>query len=111
MSTESAIAATYAANAESLMAMQNSMTLPLLLHDAVALKEARGDTDIAAFKLVAREFGSGLNATVGGALDAMRQWTRKGCVQRTPAVEAFICDLQAIETGVFGRAAALPVER
>jgi hypothetical protein len=78
-----------------------AMAKPLLLHDALKLKRLRGDQDCAGFKLVAREFGSGLNATVGGALEAMRQWTRKGCIQLTPSVHAFVADLTALEDGTF----------
>lgn len=104
--TNQAFSTTVADIARSLAEAQASMVLPLLLHDAVELKRLRGDADVRQFKLVAREFGSGLNATVGGALDAMRQWTAKGCVQRTPAVEAFMADLEQIDAGIFGREAA-----
>ena len=92
--------------ARTLAEMQLNMSLPLLLHDAVALKHVRGDTDIREFKMVAREFAVGLNASVGGALEAMRQWTGKGAMPLTPAVRAFMADLAAIEAGTFGRAPA-----
>jgi hypothetical protein len=90
--------------ARTLEAMQQTMTLPLLLSDALDLKRARGDGDCFTFAHIAkREFGSGLNATVPGALEALKQWTRKGAIQRTPAVEAFMADLAAIEAGTFGK--------
>lgn len=87
--------------ASALADMQASMTLPLLLHDAVALKRARGDTDVEAFKLVAREFGSGLNATVEGALWGMWRWVERGLYQPTPAIMNFLEDLRQIQAGTF----------
>jgi hypothetical protein len=101
-----ALSLTAADVARTLEAMQSSMVLPMLLSDALVLKQARGDADCFTFRSIAkREFASGLNATVPGALEALKQWTRKGAIQRTPAVEAFMADLAAIEAGTFGKPA------
>jgi hypothetical protein len=97
---------TYTDAARTLTSLQASMTKPLLLHDALDLKRARGDADCELFaKIACDQFGSGLNATVQGGLDALKQWKRKGIVGG-PAIEAFMADLQAIEQGTFGRRAA-----
>jgi hypothetical protein len=90
-----ALSLTAADVARTLEAMQSSMVLPMLLSDALVLKQARGDADCFTFRSIAkREFASGLNATVPGALEALKQWTRKGAIQRTPAVEAFMATLR-----------------
>jgi hypothetical protein len=89
--------------ARTLETMQQNMTLPLYLSDVLELKQVRGDADCREFKMVAREFGSGLNATAGGAARAIRQWLGKGLWQRTPAVDAFLRDCDAAEAGTFGK--------
>jgi hypothetical protein len=89
--------------ARTLKAMQQSMTLPMLLSDALDLKQARGDGDIAAFKAVSREFGHGLNSTVDGCIWALEQWLKRKKIAATPAVLNFLDDLQRIQAGTFGR--------
>ncbi|TPK59065.1 MULTISPECIES: hypothetical protein [unclassified Mesorhizobium] len=79
---------------------------PEFLRDVIAMKKARGDTDIADFTMVCREFGSGTNATVGGAAWAMRQWVAKRKTWISEAQHArriaFLADLDAVIAGTFG---------
>ncbi|MER8999956.1 hypothetical protein NKJ52_20840 [Mesorhizobium australicum] len=76
------------------------------LRDVIAMKRERGDTDIADFTMVCREFGSDINATVGGAAWAMRCWVKNrktwiSEVQHARRV-AFLADLDAVIAGTFG---------
>lgn len=76
------------------------------LRDVIAMKHERGDTDVDGFKQVCREFGSGTNATVGGAAWAMRQWVanRKTWISEEQHARrvAFLADLDAVIAGRFG---------
>ncbi|TPN26594.1 hypothetical protein FKO01_25295 [Mesorhizobium sp. B2-3-3] len=81
-------------------------TKPEFLRDVIAMKRARGDTDIADFATVCREFGSGVSATIGGAAWAMRQWVAKrktwiSDIQHARRI-AFLADLDAVIAGTFG---------
>lgn len=82
-------------------------TKPDLLRDVLRMKRNRGDADADQFKRVAREFGSGLNATISGAAWAMRQWAAKQAaggpvfLTYSTAAEraAFLGDLDAVMAG------------
>jgi hypothetical protein len=101
----SALTAELALTRDDIIAALSTRPLPFLLHDVLDVKMMRGDGDCDTFKRLATyQFGSGLNATAGGALWAMQCWTKKGQVNRTPEIIAFMADLEAVET--FGRAAA-----
>lgn len=81
-------------------------SLPLLLHDVLETKMKRGDTDCRAFKAMAKyQFGVGLNATVESAAEALRQWARKGLLNPSPELTAFVRDIQDFDAGKYGRAA------
>jgi hypothetical protein len=76
------------------------------LRDVIAMKRERGDTDIDGFKHVCAEFGSGVNATVGGAEWAMRSWVKNrktwiSDIQHARRL-AFLADLDAVIAGTFG---------
>lgn len=78
-------------------------TKPEFLRDVLAMKRAAGHNDAEDFRLVSREFGSGLNATISGAAWAMRQWIAKRPKWITDAQqahrEAFLADLEAVMRG------------
>lgn len=82
-------------------------TKPELLRDVLRMKRNRGDADADQLKRVAREFGSGLNATISGAAWAMRQWAAKQAtggpvfLTYSTAAErvAFLADLDAVLAG------------
>lgn len=81
-------------------------TKPEFLRDVIAMKRARGDTDLDGFKRVCAEFGSGVNATIGGAAWAMRSWVKNrktwiSDVQHARRI-AFLADLDAVIAGTFG---------
>lgn len=85
-------------------------TEPLLLRDVLAMKRQRGDTDIAGFKEVCREFAYGLNGTISGGIWAMNQWIKAADAGRQPWVgkvtqdrrRAFVADCEAVLAGTFG---------
>jgi hypothetical protein len=73
---------------------------PELLSDVLRMKRNRGDADADQFKAVAcREFAVKLNASVGGARNAMEQWLRKGVLKPTSDRLAFMADLDAVLSG------------
>jgi hypothetical protein len=82
---------------------------PTFLRDVLKMKRERGDNDCDGFKRASKEFGSGLNATVRGAANAMRQWVAKeqagGEVFLTYSTfaerEAFLADLDQVIDGTF----------
>ena len=75
-------------------------TKPELLRDVLRMKRNRGDADADQFKaVVCADFAVRLNASVGGARNAMEQWLRKGALPDTPARRAFLVDLNAVLAG------------
>lgn len=75
-------------------------TKPELLRDVLRMKRNRADADADQFKAVAcADFAVKLNASVGGARNAMEQWLRKGALHDTPARRAFLADLDAVLAG------------
>ncbi len=85
-------------------------TGPTFLRDVLKMKRERGDNDCDAFRRVAKEFGVGLNATVVGASNAMRQWIAKQeagkklffSYSTKDERKAFLADLDAVRNGTFG---------
>ena len=81
-------------------------TGPTFLRDVLKMKRERGDNDCDAFRRVAKEFGVGLNATVSGASNAMRQWMAGKKVyfgySNADERKAFLADLDAVRNGTFG---------
>ena len=83
---------------------------PTFLRDVLKMKRERGDNDCDAFRRVAKEFGVGLNATVSGASNAMRQWIAKQeagkklffSYSTKDERKAFLADLDAVRNGTFG---------
>lgn len=86
-------------------------TAPTFLRDVLNMKRERGDNDCDAFRRVAKEFGSGLNATVVGASNAMRRWIAKQeagkwlffSYSTSDERKAFLADLDAVRNGTFGK--------
>lgn len=82
-------------------------TKPTLLRDALRMKRERGDADADAFKkAVIEDFGSGLNATIGGAIWAYPQWIKKADkigwnAAKVESRKRILADLQAIVAGTF----------
>ena len=83
---------------------------PTFLRDVLKMKRERGDNDCDAFRRVAKEFGVGLDATVSGASNAMRQWITKQeagkklffSYSNADERKAFLADLDAVRSGTFG---------
>ncbi len=78
-------------------------TAPMFLRDVLRMKRNRGDADCESFKLVAKDFASGLNATIAGSAWAMRQWVAKrpdwiGSDHQARR-EAFLADIDAVLAG------------
>ncbi|MBN9073983.1 MAG: hypothetical protein J0H34_20775 [Rhizobiales bacterium] len=79
-------------------------TKPYFLRDVLRMKRASGDADCEQFKLICKEFGSGLNATISGAAWAMRQWIAKAdrlgwTDVKVDLCTAFLADLDAVLAG------------
>lgn len=78
---------------------------PFFLRDVLRMKRNRGDADADLFKAVAVDlFASRLDATIGGAANAMRQWLAKadrlGWNERqVNRCTAFLADLDAVLAG------------
>lgn len=86
-------------------------TKPEFLFDVVNMKRRRGDADLAEFRDVCRDFGSGVNATIAGAARAMRQWTKgkDRCNAYWSSRFAFLDDLDAVANETFvGEFIAVP---
>lgn len=107
-----AYATTFADLTRTLVAMKPAPRLlpktePTLLRDVLFMKRSRGDADADQFKTVAREFASWLDATIGGAAWAMRQWIERqeagGAyvpgTRSLAARKAFLADLDAVIAG------------
>lgn len=81
-------------------------THPDLLRDVLVMKRNRGDIDVADFREVCRDFGSGIDATIEGAARAMRRWTMHRptwlSVEQHKRRQRFLADLDAVLNGTFG---------
>lgn len=85
-------------------------TRPTFLRDVLTMKRVRGDGDVDGFRSICREFGSGLNATIEGAVWAMGQWIKAADAGKQPWISeltqqrrrAFVADCEAVLAGNFG---------
>ena len=87
-----------------------TQTKPQFLRDVLTMKHERGDGDVDGFRSICREFGSGLNATIEGAVWAMNQWIKAADAGKQPWVSsvtqdrrrAFVADCETVLAGTFG---------
>lgn len=100
----------YTTNPSGLKLLPN--TKPTLLRDALRMKRERGDADADVFKkAVIDDFGSGLNATIGGAIWAYGQWIAKAgklgwSAAKVESRRRVLADLQSIVAGRFATQSA-----
>lgn len=87
-------------------------TKPELLRDVLRMKRERGDADADAFKkAVINDFGSGLNATIGGAIWGYGCWIKKADkigwnAAKVESRKRILAELQLIVAGKFAQRAA-----